>query len=116
LDDLASYCKLTCRSKYGHDFKNKSAELNVDSWPTPLFYLFEGTSSVGKIFAAAKGSDQRTQRDNICNADFYVGEWYLLQQRRDDASKLFNSAMNDCVPTDLEFGATAAELKSNNNK
>ena len=48
----------------------------------------------------------------VCEANFYSGEWSLRQGAKDDAAHLFQVAARDCPKTLIEGNAAATELKA----
>jgi lipoprotein NlpI len=95
---------------------------NVDPniWITPqidVVALYLGKIGPDAVLskAAEVGAipDPKIQKQQECEADFFVGEWYLLQHRKQRARALFRKAQNEC-PRHLdldEYKGAVVELK-----
>ncbi len=81
-------------------------------WPTPLIELYKGKTTVEDVFAKAKASAPDKLADNICDANFYSAEFYLLQGMKEKARPLFQAAIDTCPKIDLELAMAKAELKA----
>jgi lipoprotein NlpI len=46
-----------------------------------------------------------------CHANFFIGEWHILQSRPADAETLFHKAVETCPKIFVEYMAAQAELK-----
>jgi len=49
--------------------------------------------------------------DARCEADFYIGEWTLIQGDKDDASVLLQRAVDTCPKNFIEYSGAVAELR-----
>jgi lipoprotein NlpI len=68
------------------------------------FYL--GKGSERDVMAAAGKTDER------CDADFYLGEWHLLHDKRAEAAKALRAATADDCPKYLfEYVGAVIDLK-----
>ena len=56
------------------------------------------------MLAAASNARQH------CEAQFYAGEWQLLQAAREAAAQALNAAAQSCALTSIEFQVAAKEL------
>ena len=65
-----------------------------------------------RCIAAAENADATTKRAQVCEANFYGGEFALLKGAQDDATRLLTAAAKDCPEPFLERMAANAELKS----
>jgi lipoprotein NlpI len=86
-------------------------QINLAKWPAPVFSLFLGQMTPAAVLAAANDPDAVTTRGQVCEANFYSGEWALHQGARDEAIRLFRLAAADCPRDDFVEGPAAnAEL------
>ena len=96
------------RSNDPKAFSDLAAEegwIDKNKWPSPVFRLFRGESSVDAVTAKAVDNNQ------LCEAEFYIGEWYDLSHDTDTAIDWFHAAIALC-PTDfIEYDGAKAELK-----
>jgi lipoprotein NlpI len=88
-------------------------KLDKAKWPWHVVSLFLGSSSPEAVREAAEdagGPD--TQREQICEADLYLGIYQKERDARDEARQLFESAREECPPAFLEYSAAKHELES----
>jgi lipoprotein NlpI len=90
----------------------KAAAARTDkAWPTPLIELFLGRTDITAVRKAADIDDPFKRRGQTCEADFYIGEFQLQNQRAQEARALFKAAQDGCPLGYIEAYATVAELK-----
>jgi len=88
-----------------------AARLDGASWPAPTVDFLEGTTdSEGLLTVAARG-DEKTQREQLCEAVLCAGELHLLQGRQREARTFLERAQRDCPKDLLEHFSASAELK-----
>jgi lipoprotein NlpI len=74
--------------------------------------VFMPTGSSAYPLAAADDSDAKTKKGEVCEANFYGGEFALLRGRKDEARHLLGLAADDCPKTFVEYYSAKAELKA----
>jgi lipoprotein NlpI len=105
------------QSRAGHrlaaasELAANAGRVDKAKWPAPVIGLLAGTKDVDGVLKAATDSDQRKQREQMCEAAFYVGEWHLLQGWRPEARASLEQAERDCPRGFLEYLSSSAELK-----
>ena len=87
------------------EFAAAIASRKSDAWPAPLLQVFQGQRSASSLEAAATDPQQR------CEAQFYGGEWSLLQGAREAAASAFKAAAAECPRFSVEFRMAALELR-----
>ena len=87
------------------ELEANAAQLRQPDWPYPIVEMFLGRRSVQATLETASTPDQR------CEAQFYVGEWHLLQGQESAALPFFRTATDTCPIDFLEFTGAEAELK-----
>jgi len=85
--------------------------LRLQDWPGPVVSLYLGQSTPEATFAAAANPDPKRQQEQQCEADFYVGEHFLLQGVKSDAIRLLRSATASCPRSFYEASGAKAELQ-----
>jgi tetratricopeptide (TPR) repeat protein len=83
----------------------RAQKLTQTDWPYPVVELFLERRTSEALTAIAGNPVQR------CEAQFYVGEWYLLRQGREEAARTLRSAADDCPKNVTERQAAIEELK-----
>ena len=63
------------------------------------------------LLIAADDPDPAMKQAHTCEANFYSGQYALIQSNRDEAVKLFEAAAKECPHGFLEGIVAAAELK-----
>jgi len=63
------------------------------------------------VLAAATDPDPRMQRENRCEANFYIAQWHLLRGQQAQALPLLNNAASDCPKHIVEYEGAVAELR-----
>lgn len=88
-----------------------AAKLDKAKWPAPIiaFYLANGTPA--SLLETAKHPDPRTTKEQVCEANFYLAEWHLLRNDRNQAVPLLRAAAEQCPFGFIERGDAITELK-----
>lgn len=88
-----------------------TAEAQRTGWPGPVLTLYLGRMDVASVMNAATDRDAKLQREQRCEANFYVAHWHLIQGRREPALALLKEARAGCPKDFLEYEGAAAELQ-----
>jgi lipoprotein NlpI len=103
------------RSRAGQDSKEElsanAAKLDGAKWPAPVVALYQGKGTPESVMAAAKSTDPKTEKEQVCEANFYVAEWQLLKNDQQHALPLLRAAAEQCPRNFREYSAAALELK-----
>jgi len=82
-------------------------------WPATIVTFFQGHGSEGAVFFASEAQTNETaRRGQVCEANFYLGEWRIFHGDRTGAKILFQKAAEDCPRNFIEWPAALAELKN----
>ena len=74
--------------------------------------MFLGQLAPAAMSAAADNPDLAIRRNQMCEANFYGGEYALRTASPLEARRLFRLAANDCPPDFVELEGAKAELKA----
>jgi len=85
--------------------------LDMKAWPAPVIRLFAGEIKQDAVLSAAEDANPAVKQAHTCEANFYGGQYALIEGQRDEAVKLFEAAAKDCPHGFLEGIAATAELK-----
>ncbi|MGH6878860.1 MAG: tetratricopeptide repeat protein [Rhizomicrobium sp.] len=99
------------RSKLPSTLPQAIAKLNMTKWPAPVIRMYLGQMKPAAVLAAAADPNAAKQIGQVCEANFYSGEWVLRQGAKDEAARRFRVAARDCPKTFFEATAAALELK-----
>jgi tetratricopeptide (TPR) repeat protein len=84
---------------------NNAAGLTPAQWPFPVVELFLDRRTPADVLAAtSKPAEQ-------CEAQYYLGEWHLLQNERQTSIEALRKSMEMCPKGFIEFAGAVAELK-----
>jgi len=86
-----------------------SKQLDMTAWPAPVIRHFLGELSLEQTYAAAD-PDPRMKAAQICEANFYGGEFALMKKNKKEAQRLLKLAADSCPPSFVESTAALAEL------
>jgi lipoprotein NlpI len=81
------------------------------SWPGPAVNLFMGNMEVEPLLEAARDADGKTALKNLCEAQFFVGQYYLLKGDVAKANGAFEQAIATDVRQYVEFVYAKWELQ-----
>lgn len=93
------------------DLEQKAIFFDLSAWPGTIFALYEGNATPDEILRLAHNGDPRGSRDRVCEADFYVGEWWLAKKNTEAARPLLEDASSGCRHDFIEYSAANAELR-----
>jgi lipoprotein NlpI len=100
------------RSNLPSRLQQATEKIDMTKWPAPLIHVFLGRLTPDALLAAADNHDPKTEKGQVCEANFYSGELALQQGKKDEAARLFKLAANDCPKGLIEWAAAGAELKA----
>jgi tetratricopeptide (TPR) repeat protein len=87
-------------------------QIDMTVWPAPIIKLYVGKLPAEAVLAAADDPKIDTRTKQVCEADFFIGEFLLQQSNKDEAVRLFRLAATDCPKSIFEWPAAKAELKT----
>lgn len=79
--------------------------LKPTEWPFPVIRLFLEQDTPQAMMASADKPEER------CEAQFYLGQWYLLRDARADAIGAMRNAVEVCLRDFMEYKGALAELR-----
>jgi tetratricopeptide (TPR) repeat protein len=80
-------------------------------WPAPVVAALTGKITPETLMRSAAHPDPQTDRDQVCEANYYLGQWYLIKGDREKALPLFREAQQNCPVDFLERAAASTEIK-----
>lgn len=104
------------RQRAGRDGRAALADyasgLDLFYWPGPVVSLYLGEASPEDVVLSAEDPflDEKSQREQLCEAYFYVGQYHLLGGRAQAARDMFNKAIATGATDFVEYEAAQAEL------
>ena len=88
----------------------QSDSINKAAWPWPAVQLFLGQTDPNAVVAAANADPARAA-SRLAEANFYIGEWYLLQNQKQSAREMLQRSAASGDRTLVETAAAKADLK-----
>lgn len=89
---------------------NDTAKVDLKVWPGPVISYFLGNVSADEVLAAAKDPNPQKDREQHCEAYFYLAEQALAAGKQADANRLFRSTLDTRITTFVEYNGAKAEL------
>ncbi len=80
-------------------------------WPVPVAELFTGASTPEKLLERAESDNPRTHLMLQCEAQFYLGEYYLMKGEKELARASFNAAVETGITDFMEYDWALRELE-----
>jgi tetratricopeptide (TPR) repeat protein len=100
------------RSNQPSQLPTALTQIDMIKWPAPLIRLYIGKLTPAEALAAADDPDANTKKEQVCEANFYIGELALQQENKEEATRLFRLAADDCPKNFNEWPAARAELRA----
>jgi len=86
-------------------------QLNLSQWPGPVVGLYLDQVTPQAVLTAAQDPDPNTQRERLCEAYFYIGEYLLIANQKAEAARMFQAAVSTGVTSLFEYASAKAELR-----
>lgn len=92
--------------------RRRTGALDLFYWPGPVVSLFLEERAPEKVLLDAQDPflDEDSQREQLCEALFYVGQYYLARGRKAAAADHFRRALATGATDFVEYEASRAEL------
>ncbi len=107
-DPYSMIFRFLARERHGEkaasELEANALRLKSKEWPYAVFELYLNKQQPNSALAAAANSDEQ------CQAYFYVGEWYISQNRQADAQSMLRKAAEVCPKSVIERAVAQAEL------
>ena len=100
------------RNKVPSRLSQATSQIDMAAWPAPVIRMFLDQMTPAAVLAAADNPNAATKVRQVCQANFYSGEFALRQGTKDEAARLFRLAAGDCPKTFNEWSLANAELKA----
>jgi len=78
-------------------------DIDLAAWPGPIIKFFLGKAPQDSVFAAADRGEASARDGQICEANFYVGEWLVQHHDQAAAKPLLDKAAAGCPTGFLEW-------------
>jgi lipoprotein NlpI len=83
------------------EFLANAAKLELDKWPGSIVLFYQGKTRQDEVFAAAASAEAAKHLGQICEADYYVGEYLVTTRKQDEGRRLLAAARDNC-PADMD--------------
>ena len=93
------------------ELEKSAAQLKPTAWPAPVIDLYLGKATAEMVLSAANDKDPKKDREQHCEAYFYLGEYALVSGKADEARRLFRQAIDTSVTNFVEYRGAQEELK-----
>lgn len=85
-------------------------DYDLAKWPGPIVNFFLGSAEMDTVFVAAAQGEAQATVGQVCEANFYVGEWLLWKHDPDGAKPLISKAANVCPGAFVEWMPAQMDL------
>ncbi|MGD0190207.1 MAG: tetratricopeptide repeat protein [Rhizomicrobium sp.] len=106
-EDMA---RIRMGDRVSHDFEDKAGSLDLANWPGPLAALFLGKLTPDQLVQVAAQGEGRDPRDQACQAQLFLGEWYNARGDSIPARKSLQQAAMSCPSDMVELSIARSEL------
>jgi lipoprotein NlpI len=93
------------------ELAQSAGQFDGKAWPAPVIRLFLGEASPAETLKIAETTGPVNKTTQICEADFYVGEYDMATGAKDEALRLLRLAHQNCTPLDDQWRAADSEIK-----
>ncbi|MFO1321621.1 MAG: hypothetical protein U1F52_18580 [Burkholderiales bacterium] len=80
------------------------------TWPMPILQLYSGRITPDEMLHAASTQDPRVERDQACEAWYYLGQYHLIKGESDKARAAFEASLATGVQEFVEYFWSQREL------
>ena len=80
-------------------------------WPAPVLALYLGRTKPEAVIAAAAKAPPPRDREQRCEAVFFIAQWHIAAGRREQALPLLKEAQSGCPKNYIEYEGALAELR-----
>ena len=85
-------------------------DFDKTAWPAPIIRFFLGDIPQDTVFTAARQGDADATKGQICEANFYIGEWLMQRHDLAGAKPLMAKAASDCPTNFIEWSPAQMDL------
>ncbi|GAU86469.1 rhomboid family intramembrane serine protease [Bosea sp. BIWAKO-01] len=100
---------VSARSGRGGRLATAAKGVDMTVWPAPIIQFYRGEIDRNVLRAATQSRDPVTHGDQTCEANFYLGEWHLLENAKAEADPFIFYAATSCPKTFVEWAAARTE-------
>jgi tetratricopeptide (TPR) repeat protein len=101
--------RFLAQSRIGEDaaarLEAAAGRLKTTEWPYPVIEFYLARQGPDATLKAASNDVE------LCQAQFYIGEWNLLREHVTEAATALRAAAANCPKTRLEYDGAVAEVK-----
>jgi lipoprotein NlpI len=80
------------------------------SWPYPILEMLTGKINPDELLKASSSSDKGINEDRHCEAYFYIGQKYLIENDKEKAKEYFKKSVEEGVAPFVEYNYSLHEL------
>jgi len=88
-----------------------SAAFKSSEWPWPIIELYLGKQDISSLLKSLKDKEKQMSPGEVCEAYFYIAQWFLLKNDIGKAIFYFESSLATEASDFLEFQYSALTLK-----
>jgi lipoprotein NlpI len=85
------------------ELSKNATQIKLTEWPGQVISLYLGKITPESFMAAAKDADPKKDREQHCEAYFYLGEYTMITGKQEEASRLFQQSVDTGVTNFVEY-------------
>ncbi len=93
------------------NLRANATHVDLDEWPGPVVLMFLSMTTVEAVAAMGSASTTKAEREKRCEATFYVGQYYMLRNQREQAAEYFRATVATGVTHFIEYNSAKSELE-----
>ena len=93
------------------ELSKNATQIKLNEWPGQIISLFLSKMTPESVLAAAKDADPKKEREQHCEAYFFLGEYAMIAGKQEEARRLFQQSVDTGVSNFIEYTGAQAELK-----
>jgi TPR repeat protein len=86
------------------------AQVDEATWPKPVASFYLGKLGAKALLDKAKSPDPDREREQLCEAYYYLGQHHMIAGRRRQAVQMFQKSVATGVESFIEYKSALAEL------
>ena len=100
------------RSNLPNRLADMTSQIDMTKWPAAIIRLYLGQMTAQAVLAAADDPSSYKQKQQVCEANLFIGELALQQARKDVAITSFRTAAETCPKEEWGSSVSRIELKA----
>jgi lipoprotein NlpI len=93
------------------DLRQNAANVDLEKWPAQFIRLYLGDLDPDQVLLSMPTGNTRYNKERLCEAYFFLGEYHLIQGNNSRAADFFENALKTNIYYFIEYIAAKVELE-----